>query len=152
MFGSPKPRLSYEQLLLRGGLLFTLVGVALFVRATYIRERSIPTPAIVVEMVERAGSSNTPGTRLYAPIFEYTDGDGDSHRVEYAAASNPPGYGVGQSVTLWVDPDDPRVFRVEGGLDFWLLPLGALGFGVLILLGAFSAYRELARENKARSD
>jgi hypothetical protein len=80
---------------------------------------------------ETAQTSSPPVT--YSPIFEFKLSDGGEHVVHSAAGSNPPGFVIGQSVSVLALPNHPEIANIESFDQLWGL---VLGFGIAAVLTA----------------
>lgn len=110
------------------GIVFCSVMFSLY----YLRADGIRTEGEVVEMTysDKGGGS---------PTVSFVTESGESVTQNPGMYTNPPEYAVGDPVTLWYDPENPKDM-VIGGADTWVVPLitgifflvfGGIGFGGL---------------------
>ena len=76
-----------------------------------------------------AGTAQGRDGTAYVLEFETAGG---SHRLHYPKAAKGKGFAVGESVTLYYDPEDPEKMYVEG--DRSVLGAEALYFGLAVVL------------------
>lgn len=117
------------------GAFSVLTAIGLFAGSAfaYFHVRSflqtaLKADGIVVGMTGQSGS--------YFPVFKFTDSQGQEHRVESNAGSNPPSYQVGDKVQLLYDPNDPTDAKADTFWGVWILPVLLCLAGVFDLLFA----------------
>ena len=137
--------------------IFGAVGVALLIGASIaatitvqFRARSISAPGEIVDQLGGSRSGSGRG-RSYAPVFEFTDADGQRHRVRASVSSNPPAYDVGDAVTVRYDPRRPEKARLDSFLENWFVAtlLGGLGIVFTGLAAGFVVTGVASRRRRA---
>jgi hypothetical protein len=112
---------------------FGLIGLGLLAGAFLalkteldFRREAVVVPGTVVELETTSGSK---GSTLYKPVFEFTDRQGQPHRVTAGIASNPPSHDRGEAVTVRYRSENPEDAHLDGFMASWFLPtiLGAMG-------------------------
>jgi Protein of unknown function (DUF3592) len=130
---------------------FVLLGLAAFFtwRTSNFIQRSQAAAGIVTALkpVTRTDSdSNSDIT--YAPVFSFKAADGKAYSVTSHASSDPPGFDVGDEVTVLYDPSNPQQARIDTFWQLWAVPvvLGSIGTFFFIIASVFVfAFRALAR-------
>ena len=83
--------------------------------------------------------------RCKAPVIGYQF-DGESHLYESSVGSNPAAYGIGEEVSVVVDPASPNRVMIDDIMHRWAVPIifGVIGFAtgfgatvVIIVMRAF---------------
>jgi len=131
------------------GALFMLIGAVFAVyRWSYLR-RAINTPATITNLIERKRDD---GDTLYAPVYVFTDQQGQSVKIISSAASFPPPGEVGDEIEILYDPADPKHSIQKTFFDIWGFPaiFGGLGAFYFIVFGvvAFFTGRHLKRKGE----
>lgn len=132
-------------LLLLAGI-FGLIGVGLLAGAGFayrsavaFAAEAVRTQGTVVDL--EADRSDSSGSTLYRPVFEFSDRDGRSVRVSGKTASSPPSHRRGDRVTVLYPPGAPEEARLDSWSERWLLtavlggvglPFAAVGAGLLV--------------------
>jgi hypothetical protein len=102
-------------------------------RARAFLSRAIATRGNIVELIERTRSrSGGRGTStMYAPVFTFTDRDGNDHTIRSTSYSYPRVAEVGEQIDIVYDPSRPEQARVNRFFSLWGLAL------VLAVIGSF---------------
>ena len=130
------------------GVVFVIVAAWILVSTIQFRGRAQSAEGVVVELVARSGSK---GGVTYAPVYEFTDRNGESHRVQSSSSSNPASYDVGERVTVRYEPAEPGDARIDGFMDNWFLPTIFGGIGsIFALIGGAIGMHEL-RKRRVRA-
>lgn len=111
-----------------------LAGVVLYERTEAFIERAWPTPGVVVGF-ERAQGDDAES----APVvrFETTKGEERRFRADLYVAWRD--YGMGDTVPVLYDPEQPADARVDDSLLLWVGPSVAVAFGLILSLGSSGA-------------
>jgi len=87
--------------------------------------------------LERSFSGGQAPMYDYVPVFQFTAANGQSYTVTSATGSNPPGFSVGEQVSVRYDPRNPSDARIHTFLQTWgsslisgLIGIGFLAFGL----------------------
>ncbi len=108
-----------------------LIGVILWFYTNRFTREGVRTTGTVIELV---------GSKSKAPVVEFETAAGDRQTYASQVYSSPPAYNIGEKVTLWYDPKNPREV-VLSGLSRWLVPMimglffvifGGIGYGGLL--------------------
>lgn len=107
--------------LLAGGAVVTAVGAFRFLKVAQ------PVTGRVIALREHAGEDGA----TYSPTIEFTDQSGRTHVLESTHSSSPPGFQIGEAVTVLCPPGRPEDGKLNHPLDLWGIPvaLGALAVG-----------------------
>lgn len=92
------------------------------------------TEGKIVSFIE---SKNNDGLTMYLPVFDYQTRLGKTYRQKAKVASNPPGYKVGERVTILFMKKDPQNARLKSFSELWLMT------AVLIIFGAAFSFSGL---------
>ncbi len=103
--------------------------------------RSVPAHGTVVELIPVEDREQN--TMNYAPRFAFSGDDGRAYTVTSGAATNPPGFQVGQQVRVRYIRDNPSSAKLDYFWQIWFAPVV---FGVLGALFATAGYLLLRRE------
>lgn len=113
------------------GTIIGVIGTLVWLDTNRLTRDGVRTTGTVVDLV---------GQRSLAPVVEFMTKTGEPQRYMSSTYSNPPAYDVGERVTLWYDPQNPREVVLDG-FSRWLLPgimtlffviFGGLGYGGLL--------------------
>ena len=134
------------------GFVFVCAGVGFFVQENSLKnECTAQTAGVVRDFVSETRSTRSSGGQArrtvvyYHPLVAYT-ADG----VEYVEKSHVGGdkrYAVGQRVTVFYDPSDPKRFYVlEDASDSSAAPMILVGVGVVLMtIGVAMFFRGRSR-------
>ena len=114
-----------------------LFGLALLLGGGYFLERqrdfiarSVTAEGWVIENERVRGRSSSRSS--YRAIVRFTDQHGEPVVYHDRIAFNPPSFSVGQSVTVFYDPQNPQMAVIDRGAKNYLIPGIAFGLGALI--------------------
>lgn len=107
---------------------FSIAVYAFFSTRAFLA-RAVHCQGSVVELRSFQGEHGT----MYTPIYTYKDSAGVERRESVGYSSNPPGYAVGDPISLLYDPQNPQEVC---GDSFWALWIGPL-IGVFIAVPIF---------------
>jgi hypothetical protein len=95
-------------------------------------------------VIENHPSGEVSGKTTYMAIVYFKAQDDRDVTIDDWLGMNPPSFRVGQSVTLFYDPDDPQHAMIDRGWKNYL-PLGIPGgMGFLMILGGIQRLRARA--------
>lgn len=120
-------------------VLFLIIGVVSAVyRWNYLRD-AITTHATITDLIE---SESENGGTLYAPVYVFTDQDGQSVKVISSSASYPPPGMVGDKIEVLYDPGNPQHSIQNRFFSVWGLAAitGGLGAFEFIVFGAVAYF------------
>jgi len=113
------------------GLVFLLValmpvgiGVWLYGRTSQFMSNAVHTTGTVIALHPHTDSD---GSTMYKPEYEYQDRDGNNHRVTSSWSSNPPAYSVGDPVQVLYDPTAPGYGQIKSFWVQWIGPIISFG-------------------------
>lgn len=119
-----------------------LFGLALLLGGGYFLERqrefiarSVAAEGRVIEneRVQWTANNGRGSSRTsYRAIVRFTDQHGEPVVYHDRVAFNPPSFSVGQSVTVFYDPQNPQMAMIDRGAKNYLIPGIAFGLGALI--------------------
>ncbi len=133
-------------------VLFMLVGAVFAVyRWRYLR-RSVATTATITNLIERKSDE---GDTLYAPVYVFTDQQGQIVKIISSTASFPPPGEIGDKIEILYDPADSKHSIQKTFFDIWGLPAiaGGLGAFFFIVFGAVAFFtgRHLEKKKEGRT-
>ncbi len=129
---------------LRGlGIIFVVIGAVLLLPAVLdavytvsfiARAESVAGEVVEVDVTQSQIPFTDPesGRRYYA-VLEFTDLDGDTHRVRSASAERRDAVAVGEERELRYLPDDPASARVASLMGLWGRGIVLAGTGLLFV-------------------
>jgi hypothetical protein len=77
---------------------------------------------------------NRRGSLFFYPVFQY-EFKGKTYAERSSTGSNPPAFNIGDTSTLYLDPQFPEVFLIDSFMDKWLFSI-VLGFFAFAFGGA----------------
>src|SRR5580698_4095219 len=95
------------------------VGFATY-EAWFIRH-ALVAEGVVTQLIANGDASHSVA---YAPVFKFTTPDGRQHTVQSGAASNPPGFTVGEQVSVLFNPQNPEAADIDSFWQLWGLAAG----------------------------
>jgi hypothetical protein len=104
-----------------------LTGAGLWAwRTLSFKASASQTEGVVVKLVTSRGSARAGqsaasrgGGPSYAPVFEFKDAGGRSHRVTNSTSSRPASYDVGEKVGVLYSPQNPDEARIDSFFSLW---------------------------------
>lgn len=117
------------------GILFSVIGVVMLGVAWWSYSNSRDLAASGVRVTGTVASirqqSDSDGT-TYSPVYAYAhDGTPRTYSPSSSSSRRPR---IGDTATLFVDPDDPTHVLADTFMDRWLLPVLIGGMGAVFLL------------------
>lgn len=119
------------------GIFFAIAAGFFSVAADFIKPGNLlaakggQAPGYVIDIVEMRDGSDV---ATYRPIVRFTDNDGRLRQFGSDVSSNPPGYAIGERVTVIYDPADPSDAMIDSFRDRYLMSLGLAFFGTVMAL------------------
>lgn len=114
------------------GLTLLLGGGYFLERQREFIARSVSAQGRVIENERVRGRSSSRSS--YRAIVKFTDHHGEPVLYHDGIAFNPPSFHVGESVTIFYDPQNPQRAMIDRGAKNYLIPGIAFGLGGLITL------------------
>lgn len=119
------------------GVLLLVLSLGTAGRTEQFLRGSVATHGSVVANVELTDRE----VLSYAPVFEFADAAGKTHRVQSRVSSNPPDFAVGQPIRIRYERDDPEDARPDSFGQLWATTVAGGVAGVVILaLGAVALW------------
>jgi hypothetical protein len=115
------------------GLLFFGIGSSLTLRQRSLEKQGLETRGVVVDLQE----SSDGGT--YAPVVRFKTSNGQNVEFVTSYFSSPPGYTVGQAVTVVYSPEKPEEAVIKGDGQVLYIIFMLVG-GIIVALGSYSMY------------
>ena len=122
-----RTRLMIAFLCLATSLICSIICGVSAVKTSNFLKTALPTEGVVIEMAAVSGEHGV----TYAPVYSFADGQGVKHKGQSGHSSNPPGYKVGDKMTIRYKPQDPASNRPDDFLSLWGMSL-ITGFFVII--------------------
>lgn len=105
------------------------------------RRNSTSVSGIVIGLEKRVFNPGSAG--VYCPTIEFTASSGEAIRFESSFGTMPASYKVGDAVTVFYNPSNPKEAEIDSGISKWFVPgclllfsIGACFFSV-VFLGLF---------------
>jgi hypothetical protein len=134
----------------------TLAGSGYWAIATIrFKNSAVRVEGAVVELKRVTRSHTSSGRRrprttrtstTWAPVFEFKDGAGATHRVQSSTSSSPAAYKVGENVPVLYLAEDPQAARIDSFMNLWFGPVLLAGMGMVFALLAGFVFRKHVRE------
>lgn len=126
--------------LMVGSVLGLYLAYRLRRKSTEFKRRAVPLTGTVIEMIGTPSTNrHTQNLYLFAPRYSFRTPTGKEMVVISPDSSNPPAYKVGQSVTVFFDPQTEEarlntwMERTGGPILLALFCCAMLAVGVLII-------------------
>jgi len=110
------------------GVVLLVVGLNLLTRRRVFRGRMLASSGVVVglDVINEA---------THSVEVKFMTRNGENRVVKVLTEGLTAGeYEVGQQVTILYDPVNPLEVKIESIAEHWLLPLGLMAVGVIVLL------------------
>ncbi len=107
------------------GIVFLVITVVIISADQRIVNNGYLTEGEVVGLLESDGA--------YAPVVNY-EFDGEIFTYESATYSNPSSFALGETVPLFLDPDNPYDILIDTFSERWLLPVILGGMGLVFFV------------------
>lgn len=123
------------------GVVFLALGVFMYIRNNnLVKNCTVETEAIVVDMKQELNTDSDGSTYLYSPILEYKVGE-DTIRVTMDKSSSTPAYNIDEKLTILYNPNKVKEFIVKGeksssifSIVFMALGVFVTGYGITVAL------------------
>lgn len=129
------------------GIVMLTVSLIFFYNVKKFNASAVKTNGTVVDLIAKRGSKST----TYSPVVTYNDEAGVKHRYVSNVSSSPAGYGIGDQVEIYYNPNDPDDAQIAGWRQYFavfITGVFALIFG-LIGLG-YHIVRKVGHSRKER--
>lgn len=114
------------------GVIFLALGVFMYLKNdSLIKNCTVETEAIVVDMKRDFSSDNDTTTYIYYPIIEYTAGN-DTIRVTMDKGTSQPAYNIDEKITILYNPNKVKEFIVKGDKTSNIFSIVFIAVGVLV--------------------
>jgi Protein of unknown function (DUF3592) len=136
------------------GSAFILVG-GWFIHRHHLDEFIFGRATAQGRVIENHPSGQVSGVPTYFAIVYFKAQDGRDVTIDDWIGLSPPSFRVGQSVTLFYDPEDPQHAMIDRGWKNYLLPGIPGGMGFLMILGGIQRWlraRTLSSGNRRSPD
>jgi hypothetical protein len=133
------PQQWFEWLFYPIGLVCVVYSVIAYINTRKFLSDCIRANGEVIDLVRSVdGSSGGDRFISYAPVFKFTDENGQSHKVTSEESSSPASFSIGQSVVVLYEPGKPMQARINTFMEIWGGPIifGLVGTA-FILFGYF---------------
>lgn len=113
-------------------VIFMLMAVCLGFSRLLFLKNARATNAVIIELRE---TENDSGNILYAPVYRFTDENGDEFIIRSSTASDPPIGKIGDSIKVYYAPGNPDTSIENRFFSKWGLPtiFGILGIVFFII-------------------
>ena len=127
------------------GLVFCLIAIGAAINTELFIHKSVMTTGTVTELEQHQDED---GSVAFSPVFTFATSTGHAVIVHSNSSSNPPGFDVGEKVSLRYVPSDPENARIATFWQTW--PLAA-GFGIGSVVSAAVGWFFAGRVNKRKA-
>jgi hypothetical protein len=128
------------------GIAMTFLSIGFAIHTTMFLHHAAHAQGRVLSL-KRGNDSD--GDITFAPVFDFKAEDGKNYTVESNSYSSPPGFEVGQEVTVFYSPALPTDAKIN---TFWQLRSFEIVFGLLgpffVVATFVSRWFSLRRERK----
>lgn len=123
------PHQIFEWLFYPIGLGCIVYSVMVYINTRKFLSDCIRADGKVIDLV-RSTDQGTGVNRFvsYAPVFEFTDRNGQSHKVTSDESSSLASFSIGQQVVVLYEPDKPMQARINTFMQIWG---GSIIFGIV---------------------
>lgn len=94
------------------------LGVFFFVKTNRFLKTAVRTKGKVVDN-KRSDSNGD----VYRPVFSFVDDSGKKYIVQSSFGSYPPKYEIGESISVFYDPQNPQHAKIDSFEILWLIPV-----------------------------
>lgn len=109
------------------GAICLIIGLNLLIRRGVFSGRMLSTAGVIVGL-------DIINDETRSAVVRFTTRHGESREAKVLTSGE---YEVGEQVTILYDPVNPLEVKVQSISEHWLLPLGFMAVGVLLLLSLF---------------
>ena len=129
-------------------VLWMLIGAVIAVFRWNYLQRAITTQATITGLMEKQSDD---GDTMYAPVYVFTDQQGQSVRVISTTASFPPPGAVGDKMEVLYDPRNPQDSMRNRFFSIWGFPaiFGGIGAFYFVVFGTVAFFTERHLRRKA---
>jgi len=120
------------------GLVFFGIGAGLSYKHFNLQLNGEQTQGQVIGLSEQCDDDGC----AYAPVVSFETRDGSTIYYRSSYASSPPAYDVGESVTVFFDPENPEKAAVKGEGSVFRVIFITIG-GVIIIFGLYTFGKNL---------
>jgi len=107
-------------------------GIYSFANTKNFLMKAVKTKGKVLDLKEYSSGDGV----VYRPVFSFMDNAGNNHTIHSTWGSNPPRYGIGDSVSVLYDPEEPENAKTDSFFDLWLYSIiGVFGGIVCVFMG-----------------
>ncbi len=115
---------------LYGGVASLAVGCGFGVYTTIWLHRSTVTKGTIISLLPVSNRENN--TTNYAPVFAFTAKDGQTYKVTSGVATNPPGFEIGQHVSVLYILAKPDSAKLDSFWQLWFVSIVVVGLGLFL--------------------
>ena len=106
------------------GVTCLFIGLNLLTRRRFFSGRLLSTTGVIVGL-------DVINEETHSVVVRFTMRNGESREAKVLTTGE---YRVGEQVTIFYDPLNPLEVKLQSVPEHWLLPLGFMAVGVLLLL------------------
>lgn len=143
----------------KASLLFSAIGgvfiiVAIFVTISSFQflQTATKTQGTVIDLIKNVDTdSDGDSSTTYSPVVSFTTSTGQKIEAKTSISSNPPSHEIGDSVSIYYSPKDPKTIIVDSFMDKYFLPIvfGVLGL-ILFSIGGFGLVKAKKKNDEAK--
>jgi len=117
------------------GVLFSGASLYMFIDIQTFFQTAVATEGTVTELVRNTSRDSDGTSYTYTPVFEFTVADGSTQTAKSSISTSHPAYSIGEEVTVYYDPTNPKKIKINSLMERWLLPMLFGFFGIIGLVG-----------------
>ena len=91
-------------------------GIYSFVKTKNFLLKAVKTQGKVLDLKEYSSGDGV----VYRPVFSFMDNAGNNHIIHSTQGSNPPRYGIGDSISILYEPEEPKDAKINSFFNLWL--------------------------------
>jgi hypothetical protein len=109
------------------GVTCLLIGLNLLIRRRFFSGRMLSTDGVIVGL-------DVINEETHSVVVRFSMRNGESREAKVLTTGE---YRVGEQVKIFYDPLNPLEVKLQSVPEHWLLPLGFMAVGVLLLLSLY---------------
>lgn len=143
----------------KASLLFSAIGgvfiiVAIFVTISNFQflKTAIKTQGTVIDLIKNVDTdSDGDSSTTYSPVVSFTTNTGQKVETKTSISSNPPSHEIGDLVSIYYNPKEPKKIMIDSFMDKYFLPIIFGAFGLIFSsIGGFGLVNAKKKNDEAK--